>query len=170
MEWLQPPAVLHEFRRQPVEQLRVTGPLAILSKIVRRLHQANAKMMLPQTIDDDSRSERMVGVCEPPCQLRPWVGTVRRQFGEALLDQHAQRSWRHSLAFLLPLAAFQHVNLGSLRGVILNGWDRRGIRRHFGFQCLDLLGQFRPLLAPVRQDLVQQRVEALAVVVLLQMA
>src|SRR5262249_49468541 len=98
MERLQPPTVLDEFRREPVEQLRVAGPLAVLSKIVRGLDQTHAKMMLPETVDDYSRREGMAGIDQPTRQIRPGIAAVGRQFGESLLDKHTQGAWCHGLA------------------------------------------------------------------------
>src|SRR5262245_2720159 len=68
MEMFQAPAVGDEFARQPIKQRGMCRPFALQPEIARRRNEATAKMILPDTVDDDASSE--------------WVLRVNQQMGE----------------------------------------------------------------------------------------
>ena len=56
---LEPPAVLDERRRQPVEQFGMAGTVALGAEVVDRLHQPRAEVVLPEPVDDHPGRQRM---------------------------------------------------------------------------------------------------------------
>ena len=55
MHVLQTPVVLHELYGEPVEQLGMSGRLALNAEVVGRRHNSHAEMMLPEAIHHDTR-------------------------------------------------------------------------------------------------------------------
>ena len=55
-ELLHVPAVFHKLDGQPVEQFRVAGEFPLGSKISTCFHKPHAEKLLPESIDDHSRS------------------------------------------------------------------------------------------------------------------
>jgi hypothetical protein len=62
---LKTPAVLDEGSRQMVQQFGVRRKLAQMPKVVRRRHQATAKMVLPDPVDCDAAHERVFRLYQP---------------------------------------------------------------------------------------------------------
>src|SRR5437870_1356349 len=59
----------NEFARQPVEQLRMRGWNALRAEIILRLHDAPAKILLPNAVHDDPRRQRIVRGDNPTRQI-----------------------------------------------------------------------------------------------------
>jgi hypothetical protein len=57
MELLHAPAALHEFDREPIEQLGVRRLFAHLAEVVDRRDDPPAEMVMPGAIDDHSRGQ-----------------------------------------------------------------------------------------------------------------
>ena len=55
MDRFQMPTVADQFRSQPIEQLRMTGSIAVVSKIIWSLHDPLAKMVLPKAVHQNAR-------------------------------------------------------------------------------------------------------------------
>ena len=60
MDRLQRPAVCLQLPRQPVEQFRMRRPATSKSKVAGRIDESDAKMVVPQTIHDDSCGQRIL--------------------------------------------------------------------------------------------------------------
>src|SRR5262249_12405540 len=65
MRRLPAPTALHEFGREPVEQLWMAGTVSGRPEIARRLHDAFAEMVLPDAIDGHAGRQRVVGAGDP---------------------------------------------------------------------------------------------------------
>ena len=94
MHRLHVPTRTDELGGEPVEQLRVRGPLTTHSEILRGLHQSNAEVQLPVAIHRDARGEGVVGVDEPPRQPQSVPRSfLRQRYYDLRLDpseQHKQ--------------------------------------------------------------------------------
>ena len=76
---LQIPARLNQLGGQPIEQFRMRRRLGLHAQIVGRLHQSDAEVMLPQSIDDNARRERILRAHEPSRQAQPISRRIGRQ-------------------------------------------------------------------------------------------
>ena len=84
MDRLEPPAVLDERRRQPVEQFGMAGAVALGAEVVDRLHQPGAEVVLPEPVDDHPGRQRMLGRGQPAGQPGARVGHVGGQLGQVV--------------------------------------------------------------------------------------
>ena len=66
---LERPAGRDQFRRQPVEQFRVSGEDSVHAEIVECRGEAGAEVVLPKPVDDHPRRERVVRGRDPLRQL-----------------------------------------------------------------------------------------------------
>src|SRR4051812_43219895 len=96
---LETPAVLDQLDGEPIEQIGIRRSLALHAKIVGRRDNTAAKVLLPESIDDDASGQWMIGSREPIGQLcattcrrllavdaLEWLGLGRghpEEFGEA---------------------------------------------------------------------------------------
>ena len=64
VQFFQRPALPDELQRQPVEQLGVRGRSTHFAKVRRRVHETVAKMVLPYSIDQHARGQRMAWLRE----------------------------------------------------------------------------------------------------------
>src|SRR5207247_2418876 len=71
MQLLDGPAMLHEPRGQPVEQFRVRRLAAHFSEVVRRGNQSATKMLLPDTVDEHTGSQGIIGADQPAREREP---------------------------------------------------------------------------------------------------
>ena len=65
------PPRIAEPHRQPIQQLGVTGPLALQPEVLRRSHQTNAEMVLPHPVHHHPRGQRMFIRHQPLGQSEP---------------------------------------------------------------------------------------------------
>ncbi len=101
-----PPAA-HELGRQPVEQRRVRRPLALRAKVLRRFHDAGAKVHLPKTVHDHPRRQRVLRASNPLGQAEP----VARRTGGPLAKRGRQTRADLDVAWLIVLPPAQHERL-----------------------------------------------------------
>ena len=132
------PAAGDELAREPVEQLGVARAVAVLAKIVRRLDEAGAEVVLPDAIHGDAGGEWVRGRGEPARELGARSGGVGGQFGQIVAHEHGRRAWRDGLAFVVPIAALEHVDGCALRGFVADAEDRRRCRRERGLEVANL--------------------------------
>ena len=71
MQRFEPPALANQLRRQPVEQLGVRRWLPAHAEIAGRGDDPPAEVMLPETIHDHPRGQRVIRPREPGRQRRP---------------------------------------------------------------------------------------------------
>src|SRR5262245_9624730 len=71
-----PPGIMHEPMSEPIQQFRVSRGVTHQTKVVRCAHKAVAKMLLPDTVDDHARSQRVDGTNEPLAQAKSSVRGV----------------------------------------------------------------------------------------------
>src|SRR6266567_5821969 len=75
MDLFEVPFLGNEFRRQPIEQFGMRGQRALRAEIVFRLHEAASEILLPDAIDDDPGSERILRINDPAGQIKAgWEG------------------------------------------------------------------------------------------------
>ncbi len=74
MHLLDAPAAGDEFAGQPIEQFRMRGRLAADAEIVTRRHQTAAEVMLPKSIDEYARRQRMIWPRQPRRQVPATAG------------------------------------------------------------------------------------------------
>src|SRR6266699_1136694 len=79
MHGLHAPTPLHEFDRQPVEQLRMRGASALRAEILGRLDDAASEKLLPEAIHGGARGERIVLANQPACEAEPVRHLALRQ-------------------------------------------------------------------------------------------
>ena len=81
MEFLELPVLGDELARQPVEQVRVRGALAVEAKVVRRADDAAAEMVVPDAVNQHAGGQRILGAGDPLGQLQTAFafGSVGRQ-------------------------------------------------------------------------------------------
>ena len=58
LQRLDVPAAVDEFDGEPVQELRVTGPLALEAEVLRRSNQPGAEELLPDSVHRHTRGER----------------------------------------------------------------------------------------------------------------
>ena len=61
----QAPAMAHQIRCKPVQKFRVRGWGAHIAKVAWSIHNAVAEVALPDTVNDNSRGERIVRIADP---------------------------------------------------------------------------------------------------------
>ena len=85
MEAFQLPAVLHEIRRQPVEQGRMRRGLAQHAEVARGPDEAAAEVMQPEPVHQHPGGEGMLSTGEPLAESKPPAGRghFRGGLGEA---------------------------------------------------------------------------------------
>ena len=167
---LEPPAVFDQLQRQPVEQLRMRGQLALQTEIVGRIHNAAAEMMLPQAVGHHPREQvprAVFGVRKPIGQRTPAVtsaptlgrGYLPRLLVLAAAHQHLQEALRGLAVFLVRITAFQEIGLlvkmrePAAIGVVLGGFEAFAGHLHLfhlrhgltGEVLLHVIVQFGPL-------------------------
>src|SRR4051812_46931986 len=85
MERLDRPLVFHQPGGEIVQQFLMGRPRPVAAEVTGSLHDAAAEMMLPDSVDDDARSERVARVRDPLRQfqtaaaLREWLGFAGAQ-------------------------------------------------------------------------------------------
>ena len=57
---LKTPAIFNKLNCEPIEQLRMRRRLALQTKIIRRSDNPPPKMLLPKSIHNHSRRQRMI--------------------------------------------------------------------------------------------------------------
>ena len=62
------PALALQLAGEPIEQLGMGGPLAVVAEIARRPHDAAAEMIMPKAIGQHARRERIFGIDDPTGQ------------------------------------------------------------------------------------------------------
>ena len=65
MQMLEAPAMLNQIVCKPIKQLGVRWTPSVKPKVVGRLHDAYAKMVLPDAVDDHSREQRIASFGNP---------------------------------------------------------------------------------------------------------
>src|SRR5215469_18894390 len=65
MQPFQAPTILDKAGGEPIEQLGMGRWSTLRSEIIRSTHEALAKVVLPDAVDDDTRGQRMIGHGEP---------------------------------------------------------------------------------------------------------
>ena len=65
MDMFQMITACDQFRGQPVEQGLVRWPATVKAEIVRRVDQPDAKVIVPQPVDDHAREERVSRIGDP---------------------------------------------------------------------------------------------------------
>ena len=111
--FLHAPAIAHEFRGQPIQQLRVGGRRALRSEIFAGLHNAAAEQLLPVAIHRDARGERVVVGYQPVGQAQA-IGHLI--VGQRIEDEGNSRA--HLVAEAQEGAANMHVGAGPLEGIL----------------------------------------------------
>ena len=96
------PAGASELRGQPVEQFGLRRPFALYAEILRGLHNANAKKLLPKPVHVHARGEGMRRVHQP---LRQTQAVLRRVLGPG--RKNGRNTRLNLLAFFVVLAAHQ---------------------------------------------------------------
>jgi hypothetical protein len=143
MQRLLAPASCHDFRGEPVEQLRVGRGLAARAEVAGRRHDSAAEVMLPEPVDDDARREGIVRAGQPLRQRRATAGLVcvgetggRCERCGRLRGQHHAGGPRGDLRTAVRvLAAAQDEGVGRLRFLI---HQRHRVRGRPGERPLDL--------------------------------
>src|SRR5690349_11737400 len=113
MKLLEAPLLTDQLSRQPVEQSRVRRPAAIEAKVIRRVDQANAEMIVPEAVDDDSGSQRIAGIGDPFGQAGAprCFGSI---FGQSEIGrqcgQGSNPAWRHGLTRSCGVSAIQNMS------------------------------------------------------------
>src|SRR5262249_37529336 len=69
MQLLNGLAILQKLRCQPVQQVRMSGPRTVPAKVIGRIDNSPAEMMMPDPIDDRSPREGVAVVGNPFGQL-----------------------------------------------------------------------------------------------------
>jgi hypothetical protein len=118
----EPPVLPDQFSGEPVEQFRVGGPGTLQPEVIGGLHQAPAKVMLPESVHDDS-GQQMAGpvfvVRDPVRQgasatrelgARRW-SPMPALFGVRNTGEHLEKSLGRNAALLVGAAAVQNVGL-----------------------------------------------------------
>src|SRR5262245_59704790 len=77
MQAFQRSASISEVRSEPIEELRMSGQGTVLPELIRRLHEAPAKMILPHAIHDAAPRQRIAFVVDPMCQRGTSFAFVR---------------------------------------------------------------------------------------------
>ena len=75
-EALDVPAVLHELNCEPVEQVGVAGEFPLRPEVGTGPDQADAKELLPETIDCNARGERMFSVDQPVREVQTVIVAI----------------------------------------------------------------------------------------------
>ena len=79
------PPGFHELNRQPVQQFRMTRPLALYPEVFGCFDDARSKDISPEPVDDDASCQRVVTTDQPPSQSQ----AIRR----SIFRQRWQRRW-----------------------------------------------------------------------------
>ena len=102
MQFLDRPAVVHERRGQPVEQLGMRRRFAAQTEIARRAHQTGAEVVQPDAIDHDAGRQRIIGDRRSPrassSRPLPW-----RNGWRLLAGHHFEKLPRHGRPGLFGL-------------------------------------------------------------------
>ena len=69
MQPFEPITTAAKLPREVFEQLGMTRSSAVEAKIVGRIDDARAEMIMPDAVDDHACEERIVFTCDPLCQL-----------------------------------------------------------------------------------------------------
>src|SRR5262245_41490842 len=94
--------VLNQPAGQIVQQLRVAGAFAKLTEIAGGAHEADPKMMLPDTIRHHSRRERIFGAGNGLSQFQP--SAASRKGSLFSVTQDGQKTPRSFLAQVFAVA------------------------------------------------------------------
>ena len=119
------PVGLAEVAGEPVEQFRMAGQFSLRAEVVARFDEARAEQLLPEAIDGDAGSERMLGRDEPVGEVEPGGATAfNRQFredrGDARLD---------GVARFIVLAAKHHERIVRFGQIFEDHAGRHGLLR-----------------------------------------
>src|SRR5687768_4954640 len=72
----QAPAVVAKVSREPIEQFRICGMLALRSEVFGCANKPTAEELVPDAIDHDASSQRIFRGYKPPGEIEP--GARRR--------------------------------------------------------------------------------------------
>ena len=114
LQRLHVPTEPHEFRREPVEQFRMRRMIRLRTKILRRLHEADAHEFFPLAVHPHARRERVRGIDEP---AREAEAVRRRTRGH--WRQHRWQARLHGVALLVVFAAHEQERVAR-RGQFLH--------------------------------------------------
>ena len=109
------PAIFNEIDCEPVEQLRMRRRTPRVSEVTERFHDPASEVMMPDTIDEDPRRERMVGLSQPagerqPASARLALSVRRNGFGRRRDRlENLGESGLHRHAKSLRVATTMHV-------------------------------------------------------------
>ena len=148
------PALLHEFRGQPIQEFRVGRRGAGLPEIADRPHDAVAEVLFPDSVHHHARGQRVFRIREPfgegqaaPCLVAAGPGGSDL-IGELGRHEHRGRSRLNFRTKAGGHAALQNV-AGRRRSAIPQSTNLR-LRQHLVLQQFDLglklfgfLGEFR---------------------------
>src|SRR5262245_9459090 len=100
------PAAFDELNRQPVEQFGMRRRFASRAEIFGGRYQPLAEILLPDAVNNDAGSQRIVPVHDPFSQAEP---IRRRVFRERM--QRGGNARADRVAGALPIAAFEDARL-----------------------------------------------------------
>src|SRR5438128_2830029 len=78
MQMLHAPTVLHEFDRQPVEQLRMGRPRAVAAEVEDRGDEGRVEVPRPDVIHRDARGEWIFAAGDPTGERAAAAGALLR--------------------------------------------------------------------------------------------
>ena len=73
------PTGFHELNRQPVEQLRMTRPLALRAKVFRRFDDACPEDVSPESVHHDASGQRVLATDQPAGEAEAVFGSILGQ-------------------------------------------------------------------------------------------
>ena len=76
MKGFDTPILLHELGREPIQQFGVRGTLTLEAEVARVRGNALVKMMLPDSVHENARGERIPGIREQTRQGGTSTGAV----------------------------------------------------------------------------------------------
>ena len=104
---------MHEFRGQPVDQLRIDGPLALRAEIFQNLGKTRAEELAPQAVDEGARGERILLGDDPVRQIQArGAAAIGFQLGKKRRDGRLHDFVR----FIHPVGARQNARDARARG------------------------------------------------------
>src|SRR5438093_773816 len=84
MDRLHTPATVHELRGQPVEELRVDGPLTLRSEVFAGFDNSPPEILLPDAVHRSARGKRVFLAHQPSREAKA--------VGRAILPKRRERS------------------------------------------------------------------------------
>ena len=95
------PTRAHKLGSEPVQQLLIGRGRAHAAEVAGRIHKTRAEVVLPNPVDHDASSQRMIRLGEPVRQGEPsptglhGIGGRRRAIGRQFRAQHRQHAGRN---------------------------------------------------------------------------